>query len=286
MSPICQRLPLIRSLLFLVALLLIAGCLGSDFADAPFGVEKWDHGWLIAVEPGEEFSVDLFGNNAYPDHQWQLVEYDSAVLRLGGQEHQKRRPPVPDVEAAEPGESGEGILVSRSGFRFAGVAVGRTPLRFEFVVEGVAIDTVEYTVEVVEDACAANTVAVANRCGGAGFTSHQQVLHERNFGEEVILDSGASTQLVLTANALYQDVPWQVVAYDDAVVAIDGPVALGSARSNGDYESELDAETSHSFLPTWEFTVIGVVPGDSDLVLEIAAGGRRVDLFEMTVRVE
>ena len=236
MSPTSYRLSLPR--LLLPFLVLLAGCLGSDFQDLTLEIQKWDHGWQIAIEPGEEFSVDLFGNNAYPDHQWRVAEYDRTVLRLDGEDYQTPRPPMLDVEAAEPGVYDEGILISRSVFFFTGVDLGETALRFEFVVDDTTVDIAEYTVEVVEDACEARTVAVANRCGGDGFATHPQVLHERNFGEEVELGLGSSVQLVLTANALHQNEPWQVTAYDDSVISIDGPVALASARSAGDFSTE------------------------------------------------
>lgn len=285
MSPMCHRLPLLR--LFLVlALLLIQGCLGSDFENAPLGIEKWDHGWLIAIEPEETFSVGLLGNSAYPESQWRVVEYDSQVLRLDGEEHEKPRAPMPDEEAAEPGQYDEGILFPSSHFGFTGLAVGETLLRFEFVVDGEPIDIAEYTIEVVDDACAAETVAVANRCGSPGFTSHPQVLHEPDYGQMVVLEAGQSIDLMLTANALFEDVPWQAVTYDGSVVTVDGPEALTPARSVGDFTSELDEDASHSFLPSWQFTLTGVAAGESDLVLEMATAGRRLDAFEITVLVE
>ena len=283
MNPTGHRLSIPR--LLLPFLVLLAGCLGSDFQDQALDIQKWDHGWVVAVEPGEAFSVNLYGNNAYPDLQWRVAEYDRALLQLDGEEHEKPRAPMLDVEAAEPDVYDEGILVSRSVFFFTGADLGETALRFEFVVDGTTVDIAEYTIEVVEDACEARTVAVANRCGGDGFATHPQVLHERNFGEEVELDSGSSIQLVLTANALHQDEPWQVTAYDDSVISIDGPIALAPARTAGDLGTELDADVSHSFLPASQFTVTGVAPGESLLVLEIAADGMRLDVFEMVVIV-
>lgn len=286
MGPMRHRLPLLRWLRLVLALLLIPGCLGSDFEDLPLGIEKWDHGWMFAVEPDEEFSVGLFGNNAYPESNWRIVDYNSEVLRLDGEAHEKPRPPAPDVEAAEPGQYDEGIRVSSSHFSFTGLDLGTSPLRFEFVVAGEPIDVAEYTVAVVADACDAGTVAAANRCGGDGFATHLQLLHELNYGEEVLLEPGASIELVLKANALYEDAPWRVVTYNDSVIAIGEGVALGPARSSGDFTSDLDDEASHSFLPSWQFTITGVAIGESELVLEIAVDDRRIDVFEMTVRVE
>ena len=196
MGPPQLQLPLLR---LVTALLVVffAGCLGNDFRSAPFGVEKWDSGWLLAIEPEEEFSVDLLGSSAYPGDQWSVAEFDDAVLRLTGEEHEEPRPPSGDPEATEGGEHDPGSLVTHSRFVFEGVAVGETPLRFELVAGGQLIDVAEYAVVVVEDACDAGTAAVANRCGGDGFSYQPQMLHERNFGEETALEEGAFIGLEL-----------------------------------------------------------------------------------------
>lgn len=283
MNPFRPRLPLAR---VAVALLLVAsaGCLGNDFREAQLGIEKWDHGWLVAIEPEEEFSVDLLGSSAYPGYQWEVAEYDSTVLELVGEEYEEPRPPAGDPNATEAGDYDPGSLVTRSAFRFAGIDLGQTPLRFELLADGELIDIAEYSVAVVDDACEAETAAVANRCGGPGFAYHPQVLFEYNFGEETAIEVGATVELVLTANALHQDLPWTVVDYDESVIGVEGPSELSPARSAGDF-GEVDEESSHSFLPTWQYTITGVAPGRSALTLEIAVNGEPVDVFEMDVVV-
>lgn len=273
-----------RGLLLGVLVALAAGCLGSDFSSAPLAVERWDSGWLLAIEPEEEFSVDLLGSYAYPGEQWSVVEFDDAVLRLTGEEYEEPRPPSGDPEAAEGGESDPGSLVTRSGFAFEGLALGQTPLRFELVVDGRLIDAAEFEVEVVEDACDADTAAVANRCGGDGFSYQPQMLHERNYGEETGLEDGASIELVLYGNEPYPDAAWAITGYDERVVTVTGPVELGPARSPGDF-SEVDIDTSHSFLPAWGFTITGLAEGEATLNLELANDGQLLDEYETTLVV-
>jgi len=280
-----RRLPYFPFVAVSVLAALLAACLGNDFRDSPLGVDKWDHGWLIAIEPEEELWVDLLGNAAFPDAKWQVVEADSAVLKLESEEHEEPRQASGDPDATEAGEYDPGSLVSRSGFGFVGVALGETPLRFELAVDGEPVDIAEFTVAVVPDSCEAATAAVANRCGGDGFTYHSQVLHEQNFGEEIALTPGEVTRLVLTANALHQEQAWQVVDYDASVISVEAPGAVEPPRRVGDF-SEVSADSPHSFLPAWEFAIRGLRVGETALVLEIDVEGERIDLFRLDVIVE
>lgn len=274
-----QFLRLVTALL----VLLVASCLGSDFSSARLGVEKWDTGWLLAIEPEEEFSVDLLGSSAYPGEQWSVAEFDDAVLRLNGEEYEEPRPPSGDPEATEGGEHDPGSLVTRSGFVFEGVALGKTPLRFELVVDGQLIDIAQFAVEVVEDACDADSAAVANRCGGDGFSYQPQMLHERNYGEETALEEGASTELVLHGNEAHPDAAWAITGYDERVVTVTGPIVL-DLRNPGDFR-EVDIETPHSFLPAWGFTITGLAEGKTTLSLELAIDGQLLDEYETTLVV-
>jgi hypothetical protein len=87
-------------------------------------------------------------------------------------------------------------------------------------------------VAVVENSCETETAA-ANRCGG-GFSYHpQEGLVERDHGQRVALEPGGELKVTLTANALYPDIPWQIVESDASIVAVDGPQPLGAARSQG-----------------------------------------------------
>jgi hypothetical protein len=280
MSPPRLKLRL-RRLATLLLVVLIAGCLGNDFSSAPLGVEKWDSGWLLAIEPEEQFSVGLLGSSAHPGEHWSVAEFDDAVLRMTGEEHEEPRPPSGDPEATEGDEHDPGSLVTRSGFVFEGVALGETPLRFELVVDGRLIDIAEYAVEVVEDACEADTAAVANRCGGDGFSYQPQMLHERNFGDETSLEKGASIELVLHGNELHPDATWAITGYDERVVTVTEPFALGEERNPGDY-SEVSVEAPHSFIPVWGCTITGLAQGRTTLNLELTIDGQLLDEYETT----
>ena len=274
------------SLLRLIAILLavvVAGCLGNDFRSAPLGVERWDSGWLLAIEPGEEFSVGLLGSFAYPGRQWSVAEFDAAVVRLLGEEHEEPRPPSDDTEAAEAGGLDPGSLLTHSSFFFEGVALGDTPLRFELIVDGQVIDSVTYAVHVVRDACDADTAAVANRCGGDGFGYHPQMLNELNYGEETVLETGASVELVLYGSETRPDAAWAITGYDETIVAATGPIAL-APRPPDDY-SEVDSETPHSFIPASGFTITGLQEGGTTLTLELAHDGQLLNEYQITLIV-
>jgi hypothetical protein len=259
------------------------GCLGNDFSNAPLSINERDHGWVAAVEPGEVLEVDLTGNAVYPEEPWRLADFDPAVIALDSEHHETPRPPSGDPDGMDPEDYDPGSLISFSFFGFVGVSSGETPLRFEIVADGELIDIAEYTIAVVEDACEADTAAVANRCGGDGFQYHPQTEWEADHGRDLVLEPGGEIEVTLTANALYPDASWQVVESDPAVAAIESQ-ALGAAREPGDF-SDVDPDHSHSFLPAWIFTVRGVALGESPLVMEITVDGKRVDVYERTVLV-
>lgn len=274
---------LLLRLVTALLVVLIAGCLGNDFRSAPLSVEKWDSGWLLAIEPDEEFSVDLLGSFAYPGQQWSVAEFDDRVLRLVGEEYEEPRPPSDDPEAAEEGELDPGSLLTHSRFVFEGIALGETPLRFELVAVGQLIGVAEYAVAVVEDACAADTAAVANRCGGDGFSYQPQMLHESNFGDETVLEEGASIELVLHSNAAHPEAAWAITGYDDRVVTVTGPIALDPRRA-GDF-SEVAIGAPHSFISASVFTITGLAEGQTTLILELANDGQLLDKYETTLIV-
>lgn len=283
MGPPRRQFSSFRLITALLAIL-VAGCLGNDFRSAPLDVEKVDSGWLLAIEPGEEFSVGLLGSFAYPSQQWSVADFDDAVLRLSGAEHEEPREPSEDAEAVEEGESDPGSLLTLSRFVFEGVALGETQLRFELIANGQLIDVAEYAVQVVDDACDADTSAVANRCGGEGFGYHPQVLNELSYGEDTVLEEGASIGLVLHANQAHPDASWAITGYDAGVVAVAGPIAL-TPRPPSDF-SEVDVGIRHSFIPASEFTITGLAQGTTTLTLELASDGQLLDEYETTLVVE
>ncbi|MDN4481928.1 hypothetical protein [Demequina lignilytica] len=269
------------SIVLLLALTtLLTGCGLSDFSRERLSVEKGDHGWLLAVEPDEEFSVDLLGSNAYPDARWAVVEFDPAVLSAQGSEFEPPR--FPQV-AEDPGESR--VDATFSHFTFVGAGPGSTALRFELLADDARIDIARYTVEVVDDSCAAATAAVANRCGGDGFTYMPQILSADRYAERFPMAPDTTTAVRLAATALHPDARWRVEAYDDAVVSVSEPVALGPAREEGDY-GPVEWVVSHTFLPEWEVVITGVAPGESIVRMSLEADGVLLDTFMVTIVVE
>lgn len=255
------------------------GCGNEDFVDAPLELDEWDHGWLAVIEPGEELDVGLRGNVLDPDVAWQVVEYDAAVIELQGQEHQMPRADVAGLDDEDTGDP----LLSHTLFFFSGAALGDTPLVFELVVDDVRLDVAEFTVRVVEDACDSETGATANRCG-RDFSFHPQDLTELDYGRSVALEPGDELEVVLAANALYPESPWEVVDFDAEVIDVDGPVRAEANRSPGDWEP-WEPGARHSFLATWTLTIVGVALGESPLVLEIRGDGERVDAYELALAV-
>lgn len=255
------------------ALFVVAGCLGQDFAESPLSLSELDHGWLATIEPGEEFDIGLKGNAAFPDVGWEVVEFDTSVIKL--RDHG-------EAPLGEP--EGVGFSVpSVSVFFFEGIALGETPVVFEFAVDGERIDVAEYSVAVVDDACDAGLGAVANRCGQA-FSYQPQDLTEFDLGQSVVLEPGTSLDLTLTANALHPEIPWEVARIDNDVVGIDGPTFVRADRQSGEW-GPWESDSRHSFLPAWTFTIVGIGLGESELMLELAGEGKPLDLYVLNVAV-
>ena len=277
MSERVGRVSLICGLV--LALLLSAGCLGQDHLDIPLTLNEWDHGWLATIEPGEQLEVSLTGNALYPEVPWQVTEFDSAVIDLQGEQHIPPAGDSADRENLDPGDP----LVPFTGFSFVGMTLGESPLVFEFVVDGERIDIAKFAVEVVEDACESEVGAVANWCG-RDFSFHPQDLTEWDHGGLVALEPGDELDVSLTANALHPDRPWQIIEFDSAVIGLEGPEYVAPNRSSGDW-SPWEPDSRHSFLPTWNSTIVGIALGESRLVLGISVDGTPVDGFELTVVV-
>ncbi len=257
----------------------LTGCLGNDFSSEPLGVEKWDQGWLLAIAPDVDLGVWLLGSVGYPAAVWSVGDVDDSVVRMVSNAAEE---PSATTHPDDPVESQ--LAATSSHFTFVGVALGSTSLRFDLVADGELIDAVEYAVDVVPDACAAETAAVANRCYDAdGFGYSPQVLTELEYGTEHSIDVGSTARLVLTANALHPDAAWSITPYDDSIVSVEGPLHL-APREAGDF-SDVDATVRHSFLPASEFTVTGSGAGRTDLTFDLESDGLPLDTFTITVVV-
>jgi hypothetical protein len=230
---------------------------------------------LATIEPEEELSVTLRANPAYPDVEWQIVEFDAAVIALDASFSEVVRQEAPDDQQS---------LLTQWGFVFTGGDLGESPLVFEIRDDGQRVDVAEFAVAVVEDACASDVGVSAARCGKD--RPDEQGLRgwtEWDHGWMVTIESVAATSVTLTANALYPDVRWQVVEYDPAVVEIQS-LGTGRVRTPGDWELS-DPDKPESFLPISEFMVTSVGSGESPLVLELRVGDQRVEMVEFTAVV-
>ncbi len=143
----------------IAAAFVVAGCLGQDFKSIELSLNEWASGWQATVEPDEEFYVGLRPVRMHPDARWRLVAADASVVELADQS-------VVEAEVV-PEEPGEWV------FRFRAVALGGSPLTFEALAGGVRVAIAEYSVSVVEDACAAGVGVTAARCKAPMSTSRR-----------------------------------------------------------------------------------------------------------------
>lgn len=245
-----------------------------DSLDLPLNLSEWNHGWLATIEPDEELGVGLRANPMYPDAPWHVVEFDAAVIDLDDSFSEVTRRESPDDLQS---------LLPLWVFTFRGNGLGASPLVFEVVVDGERVDVAEFAVAVVEDACASDIGISANRCGDNRLGDESRHWTEWEHGLPISIAPGEDTSVSLTANALYPDGAWTVAEYDPEVVEIQS-MGPGSVRTPGDWDSS-DLGKPDTFLATSEFVVTGVGSGESPLVFEVVADGRRVDVAEFTVAV-
>ena len=142
--------------------LLLVGC-QSDSVRRDLELEVFHYGMKALVEPGEPFEIDLFGNGAYPDAEWQIIEMDSEVIELRDTEY------IPALSEGDWYSQG-GSFLPTTIFWFTGGTLGESELVLEVQVDGQVVDRYLVTVAVVEDACdrpgEAQGIITANRCGG------------------------------------------------------------------------------------------------------------------------
>ena len=133
----------------------------SDSVYEDLALDESHFGMRAQVEPDEPFSIDLFGNGAYPDIEWMVVDSNAAQVRLDDVEIVPARP-----KGAWYGEY-EGPFLPVNIHRFRAVSVGESLLALEVRIDGLTVDRYEVTVSVVEDACDLpedGEIIAANRC--------------------------------------------------------------------------------------------------------------------------
>jgi len=269
---------------------LLTACLGQDFLNAPLELDGFDHGWLVNVEPDEEFAVSLVANPLYPDLQWQLADFDPPLLELGGTEHITTNCQPTEENPCPPGFEKEPFL-AHSVFQFTGSMLGESPLSFELTVDGELVGICEYTIRVVEDACEGDIGIAANRCGlgdrdwdpGPGGRDWDIAVAVFEHGTRQTLGVGQTIGVVLPANAMHPEAPWQVAGIDPTVLS-QKTTAQDPTRTPGDWDTS-DRDKPWLILPMWSLTFEAEGIGESPLVLEVVVGGERVALFEVTVNV-
>jgi len=149
-----------------VAVLLVVcgvlfGACQSDSVYFDLSLDEEHFGFKAQVESAEPFEIDLFGNGAYPDAEWVIVELDENLVHLVEVERIPARP-----AGAWVGEY-EGPFLPVTVHRFTAGSLGESLLALEVLVDGQTVDRYEVTISVVEDACSLpeeGLIISANRC--------------------------------------------------------------------------------------------------------------------------
>lgn len=279
--------------LFLLAIV-SAACLGEDWKSSPVGASEQEHGWLLQVEPDEEFDVLVIANTVHPDLPWVISEYDPAIITPTGSDVDANIRTWGDWDMSSPEEDPQ-FFIPMQMFNFAGAAVGQTPLVLEVRNGDELVEVLEITVSVVDDACATDSGLKASRCGHdprdeelpegvEGYGEGFGVFEELDHGWLINMEPGDTVLVRLSANAVHPDTPWRVAELDPAVIQIRDTQQDTDVRVPGDWDTS-DAGKPPSFLATTSFTVVAVDYGRSPLVLEVVDEGERVDVYELTVAV-
>ena len=257
-----------RTGVLIVGAFAVAGCLGQDYKSIELSLNEWSSGWQVTVEQGEEFDVGPRPVRMHPDAQWRLVAADISIVELA------------DQFVLEPGTVTEepGLSV----FTFRAVALGGSPLAFEALADGARVAIAEYSVSVVEDACAASMGITAARCR-APMPEFNRGWTEWDHDRVVQIGLDRPVEVTLTAPAFHPDARWQPVAVDRALLEV-GSATVGDVRSPGDFDNQ-DTSKPDSFLPVWSYDVRGVKLGETDLTFQAVQSGERVDIARFTVRV-
>lgn len=271
--------PILGSCLLSVS---VAACLGQDYKRQPLDVFDAEHGWLLVVEPGEEFGLALTQNAAYPDASWQMVESDPAVATVRSSSFE----PYPRGNAAQmPEDERAGVPENQLGlfiFDLEGIALGESPLVFELQADGRPIDVAEYTVAVVEDACETTVGLTAPRCRRwmpGGTEEHLVCPH----GETLTMMLGEETGFTLFAHRLHPAAQWEIVEYDPELLELVG-TQPANGRSAGNWEVEDDSEPPW-FPATWTVQFSPRRTGQTGLRFTLEQEAELLDVCELTVEI-
>jgi hypothetical protein len=274
----------------LLLVLASSGCLGEDWKTFPLGAGAGEQGWLLQVEPDEEFDVGLLASALYPDLPWTVAQYDPAVIELADTLVEDRVRAWGDWDMSAPEDEPQMFLPIHL-FFFRGVSNGQTPLVLELRNGDELVEVLEVTVSVVDDACAGDEGLRAPRCGRdfrdeipsedvEGFG----LFEEWDHGWLVNMEPGDRIVIRLAGNAVHPDAPWQVAESDPAVIEIADLDHDTAVRDPQDWDIS-DASKPTGFVATTSITIEAEALGQSPLVLEVLDGTRRVDVYELVISV-
>ena len=248
----------------------LTGCLGQDYLDQPLYLSEWDHAWLGVIEVDEELAVGLRENPGYPGAGWQIVDFDEATLTLTDTIQEVAQPAAPDDLQSR---------LTVYGFQFTGKGLGTTPLVFEIRVDGERVDTAEYQIEVVADACSSPAGLTAARCRREDPAEDRPGrLSEWDHGLKIPMDPGEEMSVGLTTNPVHPESRWTVAGRGGAAT-VDG---LGSTppRAEGNW-NVTDQDQPGSFVAVSEFLVTMTGGTSGPIVFELLHRDQRIEVVEL-----
>jgi hypothetical protein len=131
---------------------LVANRCGRTVVEQPQALTEIEHGWLVALEPGEQIDVVLTGNALYPDGAWQLDEADNSAISVAD--------PINRPADRTPGDwdsTSDASFLPTWTFAVTATDQGRARAEFSFHAENRLIDVYSVTFDVVQDACATDS---------------------------------------------------------------------------------------------------------------------------------
>lgn len=131
---------------------LVANRCGRSDVQQPQGLTELEHGWLVALEPGEQIDIILTGNPLFADGGWQLDQVDSSAITVDGPTNSPA-----DRTTGDWDPDSDESFVSTSTFVVTADELGRARADFSFRAGNRVVDVYSVTFDVVQDACATDS---------------------------------------------------------------------------------------------------------------------------------
>jgi hypothetical protein len=131
---------------------LVANRCGRNVTESTLGLTEIEHGWLVALEPGEQIDITLTGNALYADGAWELDHVDTSAVSVGN--------PTERPADRAPGDwdpTSDASFLPTWTFAVTATELGRARTDFTFRAEDRTVDLYSVTFEVVKDACATDS---------------------------------------------------------------------------------------------------------------------------------